>query len=87
MSDQTVEDAEGIGTDDELVMIRAEVPGDDAGVIELIVASVFEADRERADRARRRARHQTNDQAGVHAAGEKRSERHLAHQVRPDRVL
>ena len=52
----SVEDADRIRLDDELVMIGAEMPGDAPRVLELVEGGLVEADRERLDPARRTPR-------------------------------
>jgi hypothetical protein len=72
----------------QLVVIRAELVGDEARIGELVArAGLLEADCERVHRPVHLLRHQGDDQARVEAAAEHRAERHVAHQPHPDRVL
>ena len=73
---------ERIGPDDELVVIGGEVLRQPPGRVELVKGRLVEANREGLDRPRRRPRHQPDDEARVHASGEERADRHVAHQVR-----
>ncbi len=86
MRDELVEDRHRIRPDDELVMIGAEVTRNRTRGLELVILRVVETDRKRAHRSRRGFSHQTDDEARIHAAGEERAERHLAHEVRSNRV-
>ena len=58
-----------------------------ASASSLPVARLLEADRERLHRAVHQLRHQCDDQARVEAAAEHRTERDVAHQAQPDRLL
>ena len=71
---------------DELMVLSAEVPCDDVGVLELAVAALAESHRERLHIGVV-ACHQRHDRRGVEATGEERAERHVAHHLHLHRIV
>ena len=69
---------DGVGLDDELVVVGAEQLGDHARACgSSLKRSCVEADREGLDRPRRGLGHRRDDRRGVDAAGQERAERHV----------
>ena len=75
-----------VGRQLELVVVGAVHLGHDSGVVELVAnATAGESHGVGLDRLGHHLRHQRDDEAGVQASGEHRSERHVAHQPEPHR--
>jgi len=70
--DEVLQELDGIGLDDELAVLRAEVLRDAARVGQLVVLRLAEADRERLHRLAEVARHERDDDARVEAAAQER---------------
>ena len=82
---QVVHDVHHVGRHDQLVVLRAVSLCDQAGVAQLVVILLVEADRERLHGSGRQARHGRDHGARVDAAAQEGPQGHVAGQVEADR--
>ena len=87
MPGQVFHDPEGVGLQDKLVVLRTEVTGDPAGVIELVVLSFRETNGEGLHGTRSEPGRGRDDGAGVDAAAQEGAYRHIAHEMQIDGFL
>ena len=87
MPDQPRQHRDGIGFDDQLLVIGRVALRDHPGVAGLVVFLGRKADREGLDRAAPDARHHRDDGGGIDPAGQKGAERHVRDQSQPHRLL
>jgi hypothetical protein len=83
---QVLDDADDVWPQDEVVMVRGKLLGDDARVIELVEARFREADRERLEASLVRLGHHADHGARVEAAAEEGANRHVADLVQRHRL-
>ena len=81
------DDCDGVGLDDELMVIGAVTLGDHAGIAPLVIRRVLEADGEGLDRAVRGARHRRDDRCRIDAARQKGAEWHVRDQPHTHRLV
>ena len=86
MAHQRREHLDGVGADDELVVIAAKGVGDDARVRQLVERGLFEPDGKRLHRPVHQSRHDRDNRARVDATAQKRAERHVRQQPLAHRV-
>src|SRR5205085_3045763 len=84
--DERGQDFQGVGTDDELVMLGPDPFGDAARVMEFGEVLLVEADGEGLDGRRTLLGHERHDRARINSARQERAERHFRHQAHAHRV-
>ena len=86
MFDKYRQNLNRIGTNNEFMMIGADVFRNASRVMKLAEVLFFKTDRKRFDSFARLLAHQRNDRARIDASGKKRAERNFRHQTHPHSI-